>query len=265
MLDNGLFERVLEQTAGHLMFLTLYFQGEPYLHPEFIRLVQMAKRKRLHVTTSTNGHYLDDATAKATVESGLDKLIVSVDGATQESYAQYRVGGSLDKVLEGIKRLVEWKRKLNSAHPQVVFQVLIVRPNEHELDRLAAIAREIGVDRVLFKTAQVYAPSDDHALIPSQEQHARYVRQPDGTWKIKNPLRNSCWKMWHSCVMTWDGKIVPCCFDKDARHQVGDLNGESFRSVWFSPPYQDFRKKLFKGRSEIDICTNCSEGTKVFG
>lgn len=265
MLDPVLFANVLDQTSRHLLYLTLYFQGEPYLHPDFIELVRIAKRRRLFVTTSTNGHFLDDETARSTVESGLDRLIVSVDGATQETYEQYRIGGSLEKVLNGVRRVVEWKRRLHVRHPHVVFQVLVVRPNEHELDRLSAMAQEIGVDQVVFKTAQVYAPSDGHALIPSQDAYARYVRQSDGSWKIKNPLHNSCWKMWHACVMTWDGKIVPCCFDKDASHQVGDLTLQSFRDAWYSVPYQDFRSRLFKGRREIDICTNCSEGTKVFG
>ena len=70
--------------------------------------------------------------------------------------------------------------------------------------------------------------------------------------------------MWSSCVITWDGLVVPCCFDKDAKHQLGNLKTEDFKTVWKSNLYQSFRKSILKSRSEIDICKNCSEGTKVW-
>jgi radical SAM protein with 4Fe4S-binding SPASM domain len=70
--------------------------------------------------------------------------------------------------------------------------------------------------------------------------------------------------MWSGCVITWDGKVVPCCFDKDAKHQLGDLKTQSFRQLWKSKLYQSFRTSILKSRKEIDICQNCSEGTKVW-
>jgi len=70
--------------------------------------------------------------------------------------------------------------------------------------------------------------------------------------------------MWHSCVITWDGKIVPCCFDKDAKYVMGDLKQQAFPEIWKSDAYNRFRASLLKGRNEIDICKNCTEGTKVW-
>jgi len=67
--------------------------------------------------------------------------------------------------------------------------------------------------------------------------------------------------MWHSCVITWDGKVVPCCFDKDAHYQLGAMEDQS---VWRGEAYQKFRASLIKSRSEIEMCKNCSEGTKVW-
>jgi radical SAM protein with 4Fe4S-binding SPASM domain len=87
---------------------------------------------------------------------------------------------------------------------------------------------------------------------------------PDGTYEIKNSLENNCWKLWHACVISWDGLVVPCCFDKDADHRLGDLKKDSFLEVWHSDTYKEFRKKLISGRKNIDICANCSEGTKVW-
>jgi hypothetical protein len=79
-----------------------------------------------------------------------------------------------------------------------------------------------------LKTAQVYDYKNGNELIPENEQYSRYKKNSDGTYSIKNSLENNCWKLWHSCVITWDGKVVPCCFDKDAQYQLGDLQTHSF-------------------------------------
>ncbi|MFM7429463.1 MAG: radical SAM protein, partial [Flammeovirgaceae bacterium] len=98
MLKPELFESTINQLASRLSYLIFYFQGEPYLHPQFLDLVAYASRKRIYTATSTNAHYLNDRNAKATVKSGLDRLIISIDGTTQETYESYRIGGSLEKV-----------------------------------------------------------------------------------------------------------------------------------------------------------------------
>lgn len=264
MLEEKLFSRLLEEVHPYASYLTLYFQGEPFLHPGFNALVSLAKKFRLYTATSTNAHFMTDETAEKTVASGLDRLIISVDGTTQETYEQYRIGGSLEKVKEGARRIAHWKRKLSSKTPVTVFQFLVVRPNEHQVGDVHRMAKELGVDRVVFKTAQVYDFEHGHPLIPENHRFARYRAKGDGTWQIKNPLKNQCWKMWHSCVITWDGKVVPCCFDKDAKHVMGDLSKQSLKEIWHGEKYGAFRAQLLRGRSEIDICTNCTEGTKVF-
>lgn len=263
-LDFENFKKIVDEQAKTLSYLLLYFQGEPYLHPEFHQMIHHASAKGIFTATSTNAHYLDDKNARATVESGLDKLIISIDGTSQETYEQYRLGGKLEKVIEGTRNLVSWKSKLNSASPLVVFQFLVVKPNEHQVKDVQALANELGVDAVTFKTAQLYDFEHGHELMPDNQQYSRYKLGKDGTYQIKNKLYNHCWKMWHSAVVTWDTKVVPCCFDKDAKYQLGSLNGIKFAEVWQSQDYQAFRKNLLKGRDQIDICRNCTEGTKVW-
>lgn len=263
MLDMKLYEKVVEEMKSHLMYLNLYFQGEPYLHPQFFDLIKFADDRKIVTSTSTNAHYLGDENAKKTVESGLKRLIISIDGVTQKSYSSYRIGGKIDKVFEGTKNVVKWKKELNSKYPQIVYQFLVVRPNEHEIEKIKEIGEELGVDKVIYKTAQVYDFEDGNDLIPTIDKFSRYKRLANGKFAIKNPLKNQCWRMWHSFVMTWDGKVVPCCFDKDAHHTVGDLSKENVVDVWNNQKYQQFRTAILKGRKEIDICKNCSEGTEV--
>jgi radical SAM protein with 4Fe4S-binding SPASM domain len=159
---------------------------------------------------------------------------------------------------------VEWKRKLKSATPYIIFQFLVVKPNEHQLNEVKELAKSLGVDEVKFKTAQLYDFENGNPLMPENEKYSRYRKTNSGKYIIKNELKNQCWRMWQGCVVTWDGKVVPCCFDKDAQHQIGDVSTSTFRQVWKSEEYQNFRSAIIKGRSEIDICNNCTEGSKVW-
>jgi radical SAM protein with 4Fe4S-binding SPASM domain len=264
MLDSGLFRDVIDQLAPTLDYLTFYFQGEPFLHPEFLEMVRYASSKGIYTATSTNAHFLKSDQAKATVESSLDRLIISIDGTTQDTYQSYRVGGSLEKVVEGTQHIVYWKTKLKSKTPHIVFQFLVVKPNEHQVPEIYRLAKKIHVDQVVLKTAQIYDYQHGSHLIPEQDQYSRYRKNANGTYSIKNSLDNQCWKMWHSCVITWDGKVVPCCFDKDAHYTLGDLSQKSFSEIWNGGAYQKFRNTLLRSRSEIEICKNCTEGTKVW-
>ena len=265
MLENQFFRQTIDEMHKELLYLIFYFQGEPYLNPAFLDMVQYAASRKIYTATSTNAHYLTDENARKTVESGLDRLIISIDGTTQEVYQQYRVGGRLDKVIAGAKNIVKWKKTLKSSKPFVVFQFLVVKPNEHQIEDVKQLAKEVGVDDVWFKTAQIYDyEKDPNQLIPTIDKYSRYKKKGD-VYEPKNKLANHCWKLWHANVITWDGLVVPCCFDKDAQHQLGNLKEMSFRETWNNESYKMFRKQLMNSRKNIDICSNCSEGTRVWG
>ena len=265
MLQKDFFRQTIDDIYKDLLYLTFYFQGEPYLNPDFLDMVKYAHAKKIYTTTSTNAHYLTDEKARQTVESGLDRLIISVDGTTQEVYQQYRVGGKLEKVLEGARNIVKWKKELKSKTPFVFFQFLVVKPNEHQIEEIKRLGKEIGVDQVRFKTAQVYDyENDPNQLIPSISKYSRYKKDRNGKTTVKNGLSNHCWKLWHSNVITWDGLVVPCCFDKDAMHQLGNLKMQSFKEIWHNDNYRQFRHELMTSRRNIDICSNCSEGLTVW-
>lgn len=265
MLHQNFFKETIDQLAPHLSYLVFYFQGEPFLNPDFLDMVKHAVSKKIYTATSTNAHYLTDAVAKRTVESGLDRLIISIDGTTQETYQQYRVGGRLDKVLQGARNIVKWKDELKSKTPFVIFQFLVVRHNEHQIEDVKTLAKEIGVDDVWLKTAQVYDfEADPNNLIPTDEKYSRYKKNAQGVMQFKGQNGKHCWRLWHDPVITWDGAVVPCCFDKDAQHKLGDLKTQSFKELWQHGVYKKFRAQVLQSRSNIDICANCSEGVNVW-
>jgi radical SAM protein with 4Fe4S-binding SPASM domain len=264
MLKPALFEKVICQLEKQLHSLTFYFQGEPYLNPHFLEMVKVASAKNIYTITSTNAHYLTEENCRKTVESKLDKLIISLDGLNQEVYEKYRVGGTIDKVFEGTKEILKQKKLLNSNTPHVIWQFVVFKQNESQIKTIKKLGKEFGVDEVKIKTAQIYDFENGHDLIPDAQEFSRYKKDSNGKYIIKNKLLNQCWRMWQGCVITWDGKVVPCCFDKDAKHQLGNLETDKFETLWYSEAYNKFRGAVLNSRQKIDICTNCTEGTKVW-
>ncbi|MGD0709762.1 MAG: radical SAM/SPASM domain-containing protein [Bacteroidales bacterium] len=256
-LDN--FQRYVDQLSKDLVYLMIYFQGEPYLNKQFFELVNYARSKRIYTATSTNGHFLDDENARKTIESGIDRIIISLDGSDEESYTSYRADGDFNKVITGIKNLVEWKKKLNSKTPYIILQCLILKSNENLIHDITHLSRQLGVDKFELKTAQFYNFQNGNSLMPLSSSYSRYNKNADGTFSLKKKLKNHCLRMWRSVVITWDGKVSPCCFDKDAQHQLGDLNKSSFKEIWNGYNYNSFRKEILTNRKGIDICCNCTE------
>ncbi|WP_281615870.1 radical SAM/SPASM domain-containing protein [Flammeovirga sp. SubArs3] len=266
MIEKDTFQKIIGELKDTLIYLTFYFQGEPYLHPKFLEMVKYAHQSNIFTSTSTNAHYLNEKVARNTVNSGLDRLIISLDGTTQEVYEQYRVGGKLEKVLSGVENIVKAKNELNSKTPEVVFQFLVVKPNEHQIEEAKELSKKMNVDKIVFKTAQIYDYENGSPLIPTNEKYARYKEYSDGKFRFKGKLERNCWRLWNSAVITWDGKVAPCCFDKDAKYVLGSLKNDyiGFKSIWKNAAYLSFRKQLLKGRENIDICKNCTEGIKIF-
>lgn len=263
-LDLLLHQQMLEQVRKTVFYINYYFQGEPFLHPSFLALIKEAKKHNIYTATSTNAHFISEQKAQEIVASGLDRLIISIDGLTQETYENYRVHGELSKVIEGAKHMVDAKKKLHSQTPHLIFQFLAVKQNEHEIPAVFQLGKEMGIDEVRIKTAQLYDYENGNPLMPENEAYSRYKKQADGTYQLKYKTGNHCWRMWSSSVLTWDGKVVPCCFDKDAKYVLGSIQQENFNDIWVSEAYQGFRRQILRGRNQIDICQNCSEGAKVW-
>ena len=229
------------------------------LNPHFSEMVTMARKQNIFVATSTNGHYLDNKNIDSIIKSGLNHLIISLDGLDQQTYEKYRVNGDLPTVLEGIKLLVAAKKALNSNVPFIELQFIVMRHNEHQMQQMREFSKQAGVDKIAFKTAQVYNFDAESTIIPNLKSKSRYKQTSDGKWVLVKKIRNRCHRIWSSLVITWDGKVVPCCYDKDADHKSGNLLEEPLSEIWKNQNYTAFRKQVLKNRSETEMCRNCGE------
>jgi radical SAM protein with 4Fe4S-binding SPASM domain len=263
-MEIDMFRKLIDEVGDTIWYVIFYHQGEPYLNKAFLPAVRYAKDQGLYTETSTNAHYLDPRNCECTIQSGLDAMIVSLDGTTQESYEKYRVRGKLEKVLNGIRNLVEAKKRLRSNTPYILLQFLVMRHNEHQIPEIKKLAQDLEVDRLLLKNIQVETYQEALEWMPKAENFQRYeIGEKDIS--VRKGGRGICPRPWLSSLVNWDGTVVPCCFDKNGHHSMGDIaNGENFVQVWSKREYNDFRDKMLNRRSDIDICRNCNQGFGVW-
>lgn len=242
------FAYMVDALSPCLMYLNLYFQGESFLNKELPKMIRYAHKKKIITCVSTNGHFLTSDVVEQLKVSGLNRLIICLDGATQQSYEKYRVGGNFRQVLEGIKRCVE-------ANLPVEVQCLLLESTENEKDKLVQLLRSLGVKHYYFKKAQFY---DDY-LLPKQDKNRRYVQLADGSLRPKKKWKNRCFRMWSSVIVDVYGRVLPCCYDKHATYAYGNLFKDSFYSIWNGDKAEKFRKQIGTNRMSIKMCTNCTE------
>jgi MoaA/NifB/PqqE/SkfB family radical SAM enzyme len=263
-LDKAVYDRLLDELGRDAFMVLLWNQGESFLHPDFLPMVRRAAGMGLWTYASTNGHYLDDP--DALVRSGLGTLLVSVDGASAETYEAYRRSGNFPLVVEGLTRLMAAKRRLGSATPVVHLQFIVMRHNQHEILEIDRLARRCGVDRLTLKTVQIYDDADIDVWLPEDEAARRYqVVEDEGGrhFAMKHGYPNRCQRLWNQPVLNAGGELAVCCFDKDSDFAMGDLSTHNFRELWTSRPYMAFRRAVFRQRSQFEMCRNCGEGVRL--
>jgi MoaA/NifB/PqqE/SkfB family radical SAM enzyme len=253
-----IYKKLIDELSRTLYHVILYFQGEPFLNNRLVELISYTHNAGIYTSTSTNGQFLNKIVSKDIVLSGLDKLIISVDGYTQEVYETYRIGGNLQKAIEGIKNIVEWKKELKSLTPFVEIQFLVLKTNEHQIKEMKKLAKVLKVDRLIFKTAQLYDFENGSELMTTINRYSRYKKTVDGTYIIKGRQPNHCWRMWSGAVINVHGDVLPCCFDKLSENSYGSMVDCTFASCWQGTKAVNFRKGIINHRKQVDMCKNCT-------
>ena len=257
-MDLNTFKDIVDETVRTTAILSLYHQGEPLLHKSFADMVKYATDRKIYTMTSSNGQLLTEEVCVSLVEAGLDRIIISLDGTDQESYNKYRMGGDFEKVIAGIRLLSEAKRA--NRKPYIIIQFLVFKHNEGQVAEIRKLGKRLGADRVTIKSAQIEYPESIHEWMPVHKKYRRYRRNNQGDWMLGGSLKNRCRRLWQTTVITTDGLLVPCCFDKLAKYPMGTIGTGSISQIWKNREYIDFRSRVLGNRKGIGICTNCTEG-----
>ncbi len=245
------------------LVLQLWNQGEPFTNPDTSAIIRHAAAGGARVKLSTNVELLANRSlARRVVESGLYELILSLDGTTQQTHEEYRTGGRFDKVEEGVRNIVEEKKRLGLTYPIITWQFILFRHNLKQIKRAKQLAKEWGADRIVFKTAQLedLRREEGFQWLPRPRRLRRYEYR-NGRWDLRRRRSFFCDRLFSSAVVLWDGCVVPCCFDKDGEFVLGNAAEEGFPAVWHGEAYQRFRREWIEGKRP-SMCANCTEGLR---
>lgn len=254
-MSMEVFKRVLAEVKETALVMQFYFQGEPLLNTNLPQMIREAQEAGLYTIVSTNAQAMTKERAEELVSSGLDRIIISMDGLTQETYEAYRVGGSIDQCKAALRYLREAKSVCQSeAGLTIELQVLRLKSNEHEWRAFRKEYKALGADRLVFKTAQLYDYRHGHPLMPSEPRYRRYEQHADGLW-YRKPLGKGCFRVWSGVVIAANGDVLPCCYDKDHAHAYGNLRTASLRELFSGPSARIFRAQALLQTPQI--CQEC--------
>lgn len=260
ILRFPVFRSFMDEIGEYLLLMVLWNWGEPFLNPEIFRMIAYAKSKGVVVHSSTNANIpWSEDEVEALVDSGLDSLVIAVDGASSETYREYRIGGNLELVWRNVELLVRMKKRKKSLTPRLNVRFVVMRHNEHELDRVRERAREQEVD--YFSIKSVDLPSDrgtdlDRVHIPRNEEYHRYeyVR---GSFERK-PRTFTCMRPWKRITLQAGGEIVACEYDYRNECSFGTIGEASSAStVWKGDRSAEFRRNFHLGNNGFPFCVTC--------
>lgn len=264
MMSLEQFNYLLEEIGRYLSLLILWGWGEPLLNPELPEMISSAKRFGTAVVISTNGQLMTTEIADKLVASGLDAIIVALDGATEASYQSYRIGGSLQKGLDALDMLHEAKLKGQSSKPIVNLRMIITKDNEHEVPLMRELALEHHVDMLTLRgiaMTDLWDDEDDSNYVPSDSSRSLY--QYSGGKRVSS-AGYVCRRPWKRATVASDGSVVPCEMDYSNSKAYGVLSrNRSFRSIWNGNGAREFRQVCSKNRMSIEFCARCPYNDRV--
>ena len=252
--DMDLYRKFITENRETLINIILHFQGEPLMYKQLGEMITFARQNHIYTMFSTNGQLLAQ-NIDIIRNARPDRIIVSLDGLSDETYTKYRVGGKVQNVLNGLEKLSQLPA---NERPFIELQFLVFSHNEHEISELKNLKKKYHIDKITLKSAQIYEKSQVDFL-PENKNFSRYEVFENGNFRLKKEIKNQCKRLIFGTVVCFDGRVVPCCFDKDADHELGNIASQSLHEIRNSKKYIDFVNKVFSNRNEISICNNCTE------
>ncbi len=253
------FKKIIDEMGNYAIHIRMWNWGEPLLNKDVFDMISYAKKKKIFVNLSTNSNFLTQEIAGRLIDSELDELIISLDGASEKTYKKYRKNGNFSDVINSIQFLVREKKRLNKKIPYIKLQFIIMKHNEHEIDKIKFLAQKIGVDELAFKTVGImnyFSKEDIRKYLPRNKKYSRYEIQKEGV-KPKVKVKNQCDFIWEEIVINWDGSVVPCCFDMNNLFVFGNVFQNPIKEIWKGQKYTDFRKMILNHKNEIPLCKDC--------
>ncbi len=251
------FQQIIDESGKHLYHLTLWNWGEPFLNKSLPEMIKYARQKGVYVVTSTNGHFFDQATSQAIVDSGLNELIIALDGLSQETLSRYRIGSNYDQIIASVENIARAKKANSSNYPKIELQFILMRHNESDLPKLKEFAKNTGFDRAIIKTfgshLNWWRLKD---FEPTDKRWSRYSQPVKKVFGCKN--------IWLGMNINSDGNVAPCCYDPFEKYIFGNIFRDGgVKKIWQGENFKNFRQSVLWDKPQVGICRNCDYNQNI--
>ncbi len=270
------FRKIIDKLP-YVLKLNLQGMGEPLLSRDLFEMIKYAKKKRIYVSTVTNGMLMTEDRARKTIESGLDRIYFSIDSADSKNYAKYRVNGKLDQVIDNLKKLVELKNK-NKSKLHIGVWMLLFNNNIDQLIPVLKLVKEAGADELIVQSHISYRGKNNwkekinnlkikdknNDVFIKLEEAKKFAKEiklkfsiQAGMGVLKPDAKSLCQWPWKSIYIASNGDVSSCCIVADPKvAYMGNILNQEFSQIWNGTMYQNLRKSLLD--KEIpDYCKEC--------
>lgn len=254
------YARLMEEIGPSLVVVAFWQWGEPLLHPRIADMIRLAREYGCLTLLSTNGQVGADYPVGELLEAGLDMLIISMDGTSQEAYGSFRRDGSVEPVRQFTSRVVAEKRRRGLPRPLVNLRTVATADNEEELPRLREFARQVGADAYTVKSVSLYYDaSPDNPVLPRDRElrSFQYLGPEEAAAYLVEG--NFCRKPWYWPCLRHDGELLLCECDHGREAALGNVfRAGSFRSAWRGERAAELRREFRPdGRIGLAFCARC--------
>ena len=274
------FKRVVDQFPK-LRWTNLTGEGDAFLNPEYIKMIEYLKSKDIPVYLVDSFDLITEKIAKQLVQLGVDGIYISLDGATRETYNRIKVGCDFDRVLKNIRTLVEIKKEMKTPIPELCFRFVVTTLNVHEMPNFVELVRSFGDKKDLgdgsraefcgllefaeIKHLKVDKISEDilEATIKKAKELELDIMFCHAEPETHPPVEHCL--AWMEPYIMMDGYVLPCCSVLMSnqrtflrQHSFGNIYAKSFKEIWSSQRYTEFREKVNKKNEKLPLfCKGC--------
>jgi radical SAM protein with 4Fe4S-binding SPASM domain len=251
-IDAALLDKILAEAEFFESPCWLHWFGEPLMNPAIFELIAKAKTKVPNLGISTNATLLTPERAERLLDTELDTIIIALDGATPETYEKIRKSDrfSYESVRRNAEYFIAARSRRGQRTPHIILSIIEMKENAGETEAFVRLWRELGADEVSVKAMTRWGDQDDTFKDLATEQRRSVLAQP---------RNHPCTNFWTSMTITWDGRVVPCCYDYDAKMTLGDLKTQTLEEIWNGEAYVNARTAEREGRNFSELCKNCTD------
>jgi radical SAM protein with 4Fe4S-binding SPASM domain len=233
-LENA--KKIIDQFPA-LLHLNLSLWGEPFLNKQIFEIIEYAKERNIEVLVQSNLNIFSEEIARKLIESGLDILQISLDGASQETYEKYRIGGTFSEVIANIELIRKMQKEMDNCTTKIIWKMVVNKFNEHEKEKASQWAEKLGVD---FTVVEIYTP-------PGAAKDWKPEEALSDSFRIHTDIVESCYSLWQVATVNFNGDVMPCCSEFSPKDTIGNLFEEPFKVIWNNEKFQNLRRKNKKG------------------